>query len=170
MLRRVLAALPLVFLLSVLTAETIPPVQGHTFTGEHVSLPADLHGRPAIFVIGFTKDSRTQTSAWSKKLIEAYSNNSSVALYNLLPLDKVPRLMRGFVTRAIRNDVSDRARPYFVILDGHENEWRTLVHASNDNSAYVVLCNARGNLIWQTKGALTPESFAALRHQLEAQS
>jgi hypothetical protein len=146
---------------------TIPSLHGTTFTGESVDLPAALHGKAGILVVGFSQASRNATTAWGKHLAADFYDSSSVTYYEMPVLAAVPRLMRGFVEGRIKADVSDRGKPHFLPITSDESAWRTIVHYSDPDAPYILLIDEHGSVHWQAQGPPTAATYAILKQQLK---
>ena len=146
----------------------IPTVSASTLAGEPVHLPADLHGKAGILVLGFGKDARAQVRDWGKRLATDYFSSSAVLFYEMPVVAGVPRLMRGFVLKQIAADVSDRGKHHFVPITDNEARWRSLAHASDPNQAYLLVVDGSGNVEWTTAGPLTEAAYAAVQAHLPA--
>ncbi len=145
----------------------IPPLRGETFAGETVSLPGALHGGPGILVIGFTQASRDAVTQWGTWLANG-SAALNIAYFEMPVLASVPKLLRGFVTGRIKVAVADLAKPHFLPVLDHEAEWRTVAHYAAADDAYVLLIDGDGYVRWQTHGAPTDGTLAALTQGLAA--
>ena len=151
------------------TSDTqIPAVSANTLAGEPVHLPADLHGKAGILVLGFGKDARGQVRDWGKRLAADYFTSPTVLYYEMPVVAGVPRLMRGLVMKQIASEVSDRGKHHFVPITDNETRWRSLAHVTDANQAYILLVNASGNVEWTTAGPLTDAAFAAVQAHIPA--
>jgi len=146
----------------------IPSVHGTTFSDAKVDLPEALHGKVGILVVGFSQGSRDAVTTWGKKLATDYYDSTTVEYYEMPVLASVPRLLRGFVEGRIKASVSDRGRPHFLPLLDDEAAWRSLVHYNNPDDAYILLVDARGEILWQTEGPPTEATYALLKQRVEA--
>ncbi len=146
----------------------IPPVDGHTLSGNAVELPAGLQGKVGVLIVGFSQGSRGEAQAWGQRLAADYGNSQTVVYYEMPVLESVPRLLRGYVLKKIGESVSERGKAHFLPVLDHEKEWKALAgyHAADD--AYLLVVDATGTVRWKTEGALTESSYAQLKQQLES--
>src|SRR5437763_688686 len=70
---------------------TLPRLEGKSLAGKNVVLPDDARGSAAILIFGFTRASRSNTEAWSRRLADD-KTLSGVKIYNLPVLESVPRI------------------------------------------------------------------------------
>ena len=148
-------------------AQKIPEIHGKTFADTPVDLPAILHGKVGILVLGFSQDSRDAVTVWGTKLATDYEDSSAVLYYEVPVLASVPKLLRGFVTGRIKAAVAERGKPHFLPLTEDEPAWRALVHYQAANDPYVLLVDSTGTVRWQTQGPPTNATYAALKRQVE---
>ena len=148
-------------------AARIPHVRGTTFSDTRVDLPADLHGKVGILVIGFSQGSRDAVTSWGKRLADDYYDSPSVLYYEMPMLASVPRFLRGFVEGRIKASVSDRGKAHFLPLTDGEAEWRDLTHYRAPDVPYILLIDDQGDVRWQTQGTPTDTIYATLRQQVD---
>jgi hypothetical protein len=85
----------------------LPALNGQTFGERAAVLPDALKGKPTILVITFTRAAQDQARAWTENLKQ---KSLGVATYQVLELEDVPRLMRGFVRGSIRRGIPKERR------------------------------------------------------------
>jgi hypothetical protein len=158
----------LAFLLYVasLPAQSIPPVHTASLAGNTVSLPDDLHGRTLILVLGFSRGSQDEVTAWGKRLAADYNDSAAIQYYELAMLASVPRPLRGFVIRSMKNSVPSHAQPHFLPLTTDEDAWRSLTRYKSGDSAYVLVIDSIGAVRWQTQGPATDAAIHELKRHL----
>ena len=164
----IVAGLALFTLPGIAVAPPILP-EAHTqlLTGAALNLPADLHGKPTILVLGFSQSSRDQVTAWAQRLAPDYRDAPDVAYYEAADLEPVPRLLRGWVTKKIRETVPTRAQPHFFTLIEHESDWKTAANFSARDEAYVLLVDPSGTVRWTTHGPTSDQAYTTLKQHLE---
>lgn len=155
-----------VLLAAVAAAQQSLDLPTQTLTGQRIAVSTDLPARPSLLIVGFTRSSRTQTSAWSKRVSENPLLTETVATYQVAMLEDVPTLLRGFVTRSIRSDVPDSMEARFLIVTEQTEAWKKLMSYSVPDAAYLALLDSAHKVIWRGQGEITEGSFQAL--QVEA--
>ena len=146
--------------------EKIPEVHGTSLAGDAVSLPADLHGKLGVLVIGFSKGSRGAATTWARRLGTEFHDSDEVASYELPMLAGVPGFLRGMVVRSMKSDVSERGQHTFVPVTTDEDRWKSLVHFGRPDDAYLLIVDSSGRVRWTTSGEPTEEAYAALRREI----
>lgn len=147
-------------------SERIPNVRGNTLAGQPVDLPAQLRGRTAVLVLGFSKDARIPVRDWGQRLAGDFATSSTVSYFEMPVLASVPRLLRGFVLRQIAADVSDRGKPHFVAITADEPRWRTLAHYNRPGDAYILVVDSDGNVRATLNGPFSARAYSALQRNL----
>ncbi len=148
-------------------AERIPEVHTLSFSGDRVDLPEMLQGKIAILVLGFSKGARAQATQWGRRLPTDYFYSPDVLYFEMPILESVPRVLRGAVLRSIKSQVSARSQPHFAPLTTGEQRWRSLVHYSKPDDAYVVLVDTHGLVKAQIQGAPTDGSYQELKRRVD---
>jgi hypothetical protein len=146
---------------------SIPELHAELLTGTQVNLPADLHGRPTVLVIGFSQGSREEVAAWGKRLTPDYRDVPDVAFYEAAELESVPRLLRPYVVKKIKETVPGPAQAHFLALLDHEAEWKATAHFRAKDEAYVLLIDPSGQVLYTTHGPTSDAAYADLKRRLE---
>ena len=144
----------------VAAAEIMPPLHVETLSGNSVVVPAQTAAGPSLFVIGFSKKSRAETSQWTQRLEK--DDPKGEPPYQVAILDDVPRLLRGFVLRSIRSGVPERFHKRFLIVFDNGDVWKRLTRFLEPDAAYLLVIAANGELVWRTEGKVTEERFHGL--------
>ncbi len=147
-------------------AESIPAVHCESLAGQRVNLPADLHGRKGVLVIGFSRDAQGPVRDWGRRLAMDYGSSSTVGFYEMAMLAGAPRVMRGFIVRAMKKDVSEAGQAHFLPVADHEGDWRVVARYDRPETAYVVVVDGSGAVRWTTSGPLTEAAYAEMKQRL----
>lgn len=147
----------------------IPPIHAIAVSGEHVDLPSGLHGRVAVLVVSFSQGSRDEVTAWGRRLEADYHGSPNVLYYEMPVLAGVPRPLRGWVTRKIKDSIPAPAQPRFVPILDHEAEWKAAAEFGRnggEEDAYVLVVDSSGNILSRMAGAPSDQSYAELTKRL----
>lgn len=148
-------------------APHIPEVHTLSFSGDRVDLPQMLEGKVAILILGFSKGARTQATLWGRRLPTDYFYSPDVLYFEMPVLQSVPRLLRGPVLHSIKSEVSARSQPHFAPLLTDEAHWRSLVHYSTPDDAYVLIVDGKGVVRAQLQGEPTDVTYQDLKRRVE---
>lgn len=144
----------------------IPALDGTTFAGVRVSLPAALKDKVGVLVIGFSRGSQQSARVWGERLAQRYPDSSGVVFYEMPVVADVPSLLRGWVLSRIRQNISAPARPHFLPVLDHAAEWKQAVGAGATSDTSVLLVDAHGEVRWRAYGSVSDASFAELEEQV----
>jgi hypothetical protein len=143
-------------------AETFPSLQADALSGRHVALPADSHGRIALVVMGFSRNSQKATDAWRKRFENDFAGPRFV-VYPVAVLEAAPRMIRGFITGSMKKGMSPADQDRYLILVHDEGVWKQRVKFSAEDDAYLFLVDADGSVCWQGSGPFREDLYAPLR-------
>ncbi len=144
-------------------AETMPVLRGESFADVRVDLPAGLHGRVGILVLGFSKKSSAQTKLWNEALMPDFGSDPRVAYYEAAVLADVPWLFRGTVVKGIRSGMAPAERAHFVPILEDAGKWKDATHYSAADDAYVLVTDGAGQIEFRVHGAPTSEVLGRVR-------
>jgi predicted transcriptional regulator len=145
-------------------ADALPRVSGETLSGNAVILPDAAKGKAAVLIISFSRAAQEQTRLWGEKLKKELPNT---ATYQVLELEDVPRLFRGFVKSSIRKSIPKESHDRFILLFEGQDALKKVANYQAADEAYVLLLDANGNVVWREHGAVDEKKVAGLRQQLE---
>lgn len=148
----------------------LPPLPVQTLGGNPLQLPAALPHCPVLLIVGFTRASREQTSAWSRRLGRYDRCTSGAVVYQLAVTEDIPRMFRGMAVSGMRKSVPAALHPRFLLIDGHAQRWRELVGYEDDNEddAYLLLLDTDRSVRWRHGGALDAAAERALQAAIAA--
>ena len=153
---------------TVLAAQDLPKIEGESLAGHHVALPDAVSGRVAVLVLGFSKASKTPTSAWGQRIETDFAGTAGFVLYQLPVLEDVPGFIRGMVISNIKKGVPEERRGYFVPVLHGESDLKKFVNYRESDDAYLILLDRSGKIAFQIDGALTEPSYAELHQRISA--
>jgi hypothetical protein len=158
--------LPCIVLAAVTAAlgQSVPHSELRSLSDEAVTLPDALIGRVTVLIIGFTRTSHSATSAWGQRVAKDFA--TSCDLYEIAALQDVPRFLRSFVVSGIRKGVPAKEHHRFLLLYDNQDQWKALVHFERADSAYVLLTDGTGRVVWKTSDTVDQKSLSALSEQL----
>ena len=159
----VIAAFAVPFVASA-TTTTIPTSTGTSLAGRTITLPRDLPASATILILGFTRNSADNTTAWEKPIRTSLATTPAISFYDMPFLEDAPGFIRPLILRSIRKQVPDALKPNFVPLTSGQSSWKQLTGFSKDapDAAYVLLVDRSGQVLWQTHQPFTPTLFAEL--------
>jgi hypothetical protein len=158
----------LIVLSAAARAETIPALHAGSLADVQVNLPADLHDKIGILVIGFSKKSSLQTKQWNQSLLPDYGNDPRIVYYEGAVLADAPALFRGMIISSIRNHMSDAERAHFIPILQDAVKWKDAAHFTSADEAYILLIDGAGEIKWRAHGERTEEAYRQMKASLAA--
>jgi hypothetical protein len=143
----------------------IPAVRGTTFAGAKVTLPDELQGRVGVLIVGFSQSSRKEMTEWGVRLADDADRPAGLVFYELPVLESVPRVLRGWVTKKIRDAVSAPGQQHFLPVLDHEEEWKRVAGFGAADDAYVLVVDGDGVVRWRVHGGLTEQAYAEIKRE-----
>ena len=151
--------------ITIVLGAAMPHTEAETLSGKKIVLPDAVTGHPTIVVMGFTKRSQSQTSAWSTQLTKDYANEPRLQRYSIAVLDGAPAFVRGMVASSIRRRVPKDEQDTFIVLSHDTKSWRDLAAISNADDAYIILFDETAHVVAQTHGSVE-EAYAPLQTEI----
>jgi hypothetical protein len=166
---RLLACFLLVAIASAQTIQQLPAITGENLAGSKVALPDAAKGKVAVLIFGFTKASKTATSAWADQIFSEFGTQNGFALYQLPVLESVPGFVRGMVISSMKKGVRENMRDRFVPVLHGEAELKKLVSYKESDDAYLVLLDPTGQIVEQKHGPFRDTAYAQWRTDIQSQ-
>ena len=150
---------------SIVLGAALPHTEAETLSGKKIVLPDAVTGHPTIVVVGFTKRSQSQTSAWSTQLTKDFGTEPRLQRYSIAVLDDVPAFIRGIVTSSIRRGVPKDQQDNFIVITRDAKPWRDIAGISRPDDAYVILFDDTAHVVAQTHGTIA-DAYAPLQSEI----
>jgi len=151
--------------------EHLPPLQGEYLSGRRAVLPDDASGRAALLLVGFSYVSRKPVEAWTQRFRAEFADPSQVTFYQVPMLGSMARMGKWFIEGGMRRGTPKADQENVITVYGGVEAWkqRLGVKAGDvkaEDSAYLVLLDRRGNVVWRHAGPLTETAYQALAAQV----
>lgn len=150
------------------SAQSIPEIHARTLADTTVNLPADLKGRIAVLILGFSKASSSQTKPWGEAISRDFGSDPHVVYYTMPVLADVPGFIRGFVVNSIRKQLPPGERGHFVAILKDAAPWKTLASFSGSDDAYIVVADAQGQQRWRTHGPWRADAYNEVKRRIQS--
>ena len=145
----------------------IPSAHATTLSGEPVTLPTALSGKPGVLVIGFSHAAQAQVQAWGQRLSRDYTDVSGFQYFEIPLLAAAPKMLRGMIIRKMGAGIKGKERDHFLPITEDESAWRSAAGYSASDSAYVLVVDSSGTILWRTRGAANESSYAEVKQHLD---
>jgi len=160
-------------LLLILVAEgvgqSIPHVTAVSLNGNPVSLPSDFAGKPAILIIGFSREGGDQCGPFARKLAkEPNVIDGKAIVYQIAMLESAPRLIRPMILHGMRSGIPKTEQSRFLPLFHDENQWKQAAGftKSAEGNAYLLIVGPDGTIRFSGHGKYSDEFYGGFRQHL----
>jgi hypothetical protein len=140
-----------------------PEVSGSNLLRQKITLPGDLQGELNILLIAFYQWHQDFVDTWvpaGRQLEESYAG---VRFYEIPVIQKMNVLYQAFINEGMRAGIANPAtRQKTITLYLNKGEFLRAVDIPDDKTIWVLVIDRRGNILWRTEGAYTPEKGKAL--------
>lgn len=135
-----------------LSAQVIPHTEAETLSSKKIVLPAASAGRPAVFIVGFSRAGGNSSGRWDKQLRQEFTADSNMQIYNVAELEGAPKMFRGMIRHAMLGSIPQNERDTFVVLYQDEDVWKKLAGFFDPDDAYILLVDSAGRIRWRAHG------------------
>ena len=147
------------------TGAELPTLTAKTLAGGAMSLPKDGKGRGALLVVGFSKASADMTRPWTESCRSAAAARPAATrpvCYDVRMLEEVPWLLKGLVERGMRSGLPADLQKSVLLIYSDNAAWRKRLAVTNDDSAYIVVCDKDGRVRGTAQGPHAPRELERL--------
>jgi hypothetical protein len=151
--------------------EHLPALQGEYLSGRKAVLPDDASGRAALLLVGFSYASRKPVEAWTKRFRAEFADPSQVTFYQVPMLGSMARMGKWFIEGGMRRGTPKADQENVITVYGGVEAWkqRLGVKAGDvkaEDTAYLVLLDRKGNVVWRHAGPLAEAAYQSLSAQV----
>ena len=144
----------------------LPPSQAGAI-GRIIVRPArGPRARATALAIGFTKRAGSKSRAWIDRLEKDFGDRPGFAAYGVAVLAGVPPLFRGLALDGVKNTISDGRRDGFLVALKDEAGWEALVGYESTEDSYVLVLNAQGDVIAESRGPIGEASYGKIAGEI----
>ncbi len=143
-------------------SQSIPGTQVTTLAGQSVTFPKIGSEKPLLLVLSFSNRSATDLANWNKHFKARYATDPRVDYYEHADFQGVPSFILRMILHGMRRSVQEPERSHFAPFYSNEDTWKKLVDFNSAKVCYIVLANAKGDAVWQTRGPASEARAAEL--------
>jgi hypothetical protein len=150
--------------------ERLPTLQGEYLSGRKAMLPDDASGRVALVVVGFSYASRVPVKNWTQRFRADFPDKTQVTFYQVPMLGGTARMGKWFIEGGMRRGTAKADYENVITVYGGTEAWRQRLgvkagDAKAGDTAYVVLLDRKGNVVWRHAGPLEDAAYQTLAAQ-----
>jgi hypothetical protein len=142
--------------------DQLPPLNGEFLTGRTAVLPQAASGRVALLVLGFTYDSRFPVEAWAKRFRQDFGTESNVTFFKIPVIGGLARMGKWFIDGGMRRGTPKRDQENVITVYGGTDSWKQRVGFRDSRTAYLILIDQSGRVVWLHAGGLDENAYKAL--------
>jgi len=135
-----------------LTAGKLPELKGEYLTGRRAVLPQDAEGHVALLLFGFTYQSRFAVEAWAGRFRKDFDNDPRVTFLRDPHDWRYGAHGKWFIDSGMRRGTSKADYEHVITVYGGTDAWKQRLGVQNADTAYLVILDREGNMVWQHAG------------------
>jgi hypothetical protein len=143
-------------------SEVLPELRGEFLSGETAVLPHASSGRVALLVLGFSYDSRYAVEEWAKKFREQFDKDPRVTFYEIPMIGGMARMGKWFIDSGMRRGTPKADYGHVITVYGGTGPWKQRVGFGDPKSAYLILIDREGKVVWRYAGGLQAKVWQSL--------
>lgn len=153
-----------------LSAQTMPRLEGKTLAGTQLVLPDAAHGHVTLVIFGFSKASGDVAKVWSTRFRKDYATDPHAAVYTVAEMQGIPGFIKGMVVGSMRRGTPEDDRSHFVPLFKDKEQWQQVVgfDKSGGDDAWLLLLDPQGVIHWKAHGRFSEALYGQLKQQVAA--
>ena len=149
-----------------LYGQALPTFDGESLAGKKFTMPAAVHGHPAVLVVCFTHASGPHCTEWTKRLESDFKGSADPEIYAVIFLEDAPKLVRGMAKSGIRSGVAKEDYDHYLIVTEREKEVKAAVHFQEPDDAYLAVLGPDGTVRWTSHGAVSDATAGEIREMV----
>src|SRR5262249_48865213 len=134
------------------SADTLPRLEADSVGGQHVVLPTDALGQPLIVLVAFGKKSEGDVKSWARKLLADHVGDAT-HVYIVVVVGGLGGMERRHVHKIVEDSAvgTQQQIDSNVLITFDPKPWRQVVAPGSDANAGVVVCDNKGNIIFNKR-------------------
>jgi hypothetical protein len=146
--------------------DALPELRGEYLTGRNAVLPQDAAGRVALLMLGFTYDSRFQVEAWAKRFRRDFGTEAGVTFFEIPMIGGLAKLGKWFIDGGMRRGTPEADQEHVITVYSGSDLWKRRVGFLDPKSAYLILIDGGGKVVWNYAGSLDETPYRALSSEV----
>ena len=140
-----------------------PTVKGSNLLRQEVTLPRDFQGEINLVFVPFYQWHQMEVDSWGKLADELEQAHSFLHYYELPTLQQMNFFSKTVINEGMRAGIPDPAtRARTITLYINKAYFRSQLEMADEGHIYILLVDKQGEVLWQERGAYTPEKAASL--------
>jgi len=146
--------------------DKLPTLQGEYLSGRKASLPTDSAGHVALLMLGFTYQSRFPVETWGSRFRADFGANPQVTFYEIPMIGGMARLGKWFIDSGMRRGTPKADHEHVITVYGGTDPWKQRLAVRDEDAAYLVLLDQKGNVAWLHSGPFDDQAYQSLASEV----
>lgn len=150
-------------LLMLETGQPMPSLKGEFLSGKKAVLPDAGKGKVAMYLVGFSYESRFAVEAWAERYKKDFASNPGITFFEVPVIGGMGMLGKPIIDRGMRSGTPKQYHENVLTVYGGAGDLRKAFGAKNDKFAVVVLCDQQGLVRWTWTGMLDESKYLEMK-------
>jgi hypothetical protein len=146
--------------------ESMPDLRGEYLSGRKAILPKDASGRVALLLFGFSYQSRFAVEDWTRRFRQDFEKNPQVTFYEIPMIGGMARMGKWFIDSGMRRGTPKADQENVITVYGGTESWKQRLGVKTEESAYLVIVDQNGKVVWRHAGPFEETFYQALAVQV----
>jgi hypothetical protein len=143
--------------------KSMPELKGEFLSGKKAVLPDAAKGKVAMFLVGFSYESRFAVEAWAARYKKDFGSNPKITFFEVPVIGGMGMLGKPFIDRGMRNGTPKEFHQNVLTVYGGAGQLRKAFRAKNDKHAVIVLCDPQGLAQWTWEGMMDETKYLEMK-------
>jgi len=143
--------------------QPMPTLKGEFLSGKKAVLPDAGKGKVALYLIGFSYDSRYSVEAWAERYKKDLAQNPNMTFFEVPIIAGMGMLGKPFIDSGMRRGTPRKFHENVLTVYGGAGSMRKAFSAKNDKNAVIVLCDREGLAQWFWEGAMDEAKYMEMK-------
>jgi hypothetical protein len=143
--------------------KSMPSLSGEFLSGRKAVLPEAARGKPAMYLVGFSYESRYAVEAWAERFKKDFGANQGITFFEVPVIGGMGMLGKPFIDRGMRSGTPKQYHENVLTVYGGAGALRKAFGAKNDKHAVIVLCDREGLAQWTWQGMMDEAKYLEMK-------
>lgn len=140
--------------------QSLPATPAESLTGQKMTIPDALRGKPSVCVFGFDLDADRKLRAWLDPLSRDGINVWAVANIGSTPL------VHDVVKVNLRRGTTPAQQARILVMTQDAKKWKDLLHVEDQDRPVVVVLDSSGKAVWMEPAGFSKMVYKKVKTQL----
>jgi hypothetical protein len=138
-----------------------PQVRGSSLDGKETVIPDSYAGSPVVLLVGYQQKTQFDIDRWILGILQAEIPVKIVEVPTIAGM--MPQMVQGFIDNGMRRGIPKE--DWAAVVTVYEDAAKIVSFLGNERpqSAYVVLLNSKGEVVWTTNRGYSASQVLELK-------